>query len=143
MSLYVLDAGIAIKWFLQEAGTDLARKLLQRYERGYDQLIAPDLLIAECGNVFWKRAARGDLTTQEAEDSLNDLLAMNLSLTPSSVLAPKALSLAQIHDRTVYDCLYLSLAISQDCELLTADERFYNSMTTTFPQVQLLRNKTF
>ncbi len=143
MSLYVLDAGIAIKWFIQEANTDLARKLLQRYERGYDQLIAPDLLIPECGNVLWKRAARGDLTAQEAEDNLNDLLAMNLSLTPSPVIVSKALSLAQIHNRTVYDCLYLSLAISQGCELLTADERFYNAMATTFPQVQLLRNKTF
>ncbi|MGH9802066.1 MAG: type II toxin-antitoxin system VapC family toxin [Blastocatellia bacterium] len=143
MSLYVLDAGIAVKWFIQEADTDLARKLLERYGRGYDQLIAPDLFVPECANVFWKRAERGDLTGQEAEDNLNDLLAMNLPLTPSSVLASKAFSLAQTYHRAVYDCLYLSLAIAKGCEFLTADERFFNSISSVFPQVQLLRNKKF
>ncbi len=143
MSLYVLDAGVAVKWFIQEADTDLARQLLERYNRGDDQLIAPDLLVPECANVFWKRAVRGDLTIPEAEDSLYDLLAMNLTLISSSILAPKALYLARTHHRAVYDCLYLSLAIAYSCELLTTDERFFNSISSAFPQVRLLRNKIF
>lgn len=143
MSLYVLDAGVAVKWFIQETDTASARKLLHRYVRGDDQLIAPDLLIPECGNVFWKRATRGDLTAQEAENSLQDLLGMNLPLTPSSALIPQAFSLAQTYHQAVYDCLYLSLAITQNCELMTADERFFKSLFRTFPQIQLLRLQTF
>ena len=143
MSLYVVDAGVAVKWFIPEPDSDLARQLLKGYERGDDQLIAPDFFIAECANVFWKRADRGDLTKQEATDNLNDLLSLNLSLSPSSILAPTALLLSQTHRRAVYDCLYLSLALSNKCEFLTADERFYNSMAVAYPQVQLLRNKIF
>ncbi|MDX2044745.1 MAG: type II toxin-antitoxin system VapC family toxin [Acidobacteriota bacterium] len=143
MSLYVLDAGVAIKWFIREDDSVLALKLLQRYERGDDQLIAPDLLIPECGNVLWKRSARGDLTAQEAVDSLNDLLGLNFPLTPSSTLVRHALSVAQTYRQAVYDCLYLSLAITQNCQLLTADERFFKSLSSTFPQIQLLRRQSF
>ena len=143
MSLYVVDAGVAVKWFIPEPDSGLARQSLKRYERGDDLLIAPDFFIAECANVFWKRADRGDLTKQEAADNLNDLLSLNLSLSPSSTLAPAALLLSQTHRKAVYDCLYLALALANGCEFLTADERLYYSMATTYPQIQLLRHKTF
>src|SRR5690242_5836406 len=111
MSLYVVDAGIAVKWFILEPDSERATRLLENYNKGTDDLVAPDLLIPETANVFWKRAERGDITSQEAEDNLRDLLALNLPLTASSLLAAKALVLAQAHHRAVYDCLYLALSV--------------------------------
>jgi len=143
MSLYVIDAGIAVKWFILEPDSDRARRLLENYNQGADDLVAPDLLIPEAANVFWKRAERGDLTPHEAEDNLRDLLALNLSLTASSLLAQKALALAQTHHRSLYDCLYLALSLDLGCGLISSDERLYNAVSPAFPQLKLLRALTF
>ena len=34
-------------------------------------------------------------------------------------------------DRSVYDCLYLSLAIARDCAVVTADEEFAAVVTAS------------
>jgi predicted nucleic acid-binding protein len=143
MSRYVVDAGVAAKWFIPEPDSDKARRLLESYNQGADDLIAPDLIIAEAANVFWKRAGRGDITTHNAEDNLSDLLALNISLTGSSSLVRKALALAQTHRRSVYDCLYLALSLDQGCDLISSDERLYNAIGSAFPQLKLLRDCRF
>ena len=56
--LYVIDAGVVVKWFIPEADSDIARQLLDRYRQGLDSPIAPDLLISECANVFWRRCRK-------------------------------------------------------------------------------------
>ena len=140
MSLYVIDAGDAVKWLIPEPDSDKARRLLDHHNQGSDDFIAPDLLIPEATNVFWKRTARGDIIAQEARDNLSDLLALSIPLTPSSLLAEKALELAQTHRRSVYDCLYLALALDHGSDLITSDERLYNAIGAVFPQIKLLRN---
>lgn len=140
MSLYVIDAGVAVKWFLTEPHSDKARQLLEQFQQRIAELVAPELLVAEAANVFWKRAARGDLTAQEAADDLQDLLAINLPLTPSTALAARALALAQSYRRSVYDCLYLALALERGCELVTGDERLFNAVGSHFPQIRLLQH---
>ena len=42
------------------------------------------------------------------------------------------------HGQTVYDCLYLALALDQQCELVTADRAFYAGVHVAFPVVGLL-----
>ncbi len=137
---YVIDAGVAVKWFIPEDDSGKARKLLDLFHQGAADLTAPDLLIAEATNVFWKRADRNDITTQEAEDNLNDLLALNLPLVSSSLLALQALAIARAHRRSVYDCLYLALALDRGCDLITTDARLVNAVGAQFPQLKLLRD---
>jgi len=45
-----IDASIAIKWVIEETGTQEALAL-----RECARLIAPDLLIPECANILWKK----------------------------------------------------------------------------------------
>ena len=137
---YVIDAGVAVKWFIPEVDSDIAHQLLERYLQGVDGPVAPDLLIAECGNVFWRRCRQGDITPEEATESLADLLTLQVPLVPATSLVQSALSLALQHQRTVYDALYLALAQERNCDLITADERFFNALSAQFPQLQLLRN---
>lgn len=138
--LYVIDAGVAVKWFIPEEDSAIAHRLLTRYLQGRDTAIAPDLLVSECGNVFWRRCRQGDLTPEEANESLADLLTLNIPLVSASSLAQTALQLALQHQRTMYDSLYLALAQERDCQLMTADERFFNAVGSQFPNLQWLRN---
>lgn len=36
-----------------------------------------------------------------------------------------------MYQRTVYDCLYLALAVREGCQMVTADERLYNRLQGT------------
>jgi len=135
---YVIDAGVAVKWFIPEVDSAQAHQLLERYLQGIDTPVAPDLLIAECGNVFWRRCRQGDITPDEATESLADLLTLNVPLVPATSLVQSALQLALQHQRTVYDALYL--AQERNCDLITADERFFHALSAQFPQLQLLRH---
>ena len=47
--MLVLDASVAVKWFVEEPGTAAALALLAEDE----SLIAPELVIAEVANVAW------------------------------------------------------------------------------------------
>ena len=98
---YVIDAGVAVKWFIPEVDSAKAHQLLERYLQGIDTSVAPDLLIAECGNVFWRRCRQGDITPDEATESLADLLTLNVPLVPATSLVQSALQLALQHQRTV------------------------------------------
>src|SRR6516165_8263674 len=53
----IIDASVALKWVIEEDGSEEAGALL----RG-EPLAAPDLLVVECANVLWAKARRRSLT---------------------------------------------------------------------------------
>jgi predicted nucleic acid-binding protein len=57
---------------------------------------------------------------------------------PSNLLLDDALNLAIDYRRTVYDSLFVALAIREGCQLITADERLVNAVAQKLPQVVLL-----
>ena len=67
---FVVDASVAIKWFLPELYGDAALRLL----REGHSLVAPDLLFPEVGNVLWKRVRRREATAKEAGAALDALV---------------------------------------------------------------------
>ena len=119
MTDVVVDASVAVKWVIEEPDSLLAAQLLDGR-----QLLAPDLLWAECGSVLWTKVRRGLLAAQDAELACRVLRSADLRITPSEALVEKALSLALRLEHSVYDCLYLALALETDRPLVTADGRF-------------------
>jgi predicted nucleic acid-binding protein len=120
----VVDAAVAVKWFIPEIHATEAACLL---EPGH-QLLAPDLLMPEVGNVLWKKVRRGELRTEEAHQVLRGLSFVPLEVHASSRLLPAALEIAVATGRTVYDSLYLALAEASRCRLVTADRRLVNAL---------------
>ena len=119
----VIDASVAVKWLIEEEGTPQALAL-----RGRTRLIAPDLLIAECANIFWKKVQRGELLPAEALLAARVLQAADIELAPTRSLLEAATRLAIELDHPAYDCLYLAVAIDRDCRLVTADQRFLRKL---------------
>lgn len=42
-----------------------------------------------------------------------------------------ALEIALAHRRSIYDAIYVALALRENCEMVTADERLYNALQGT------------
>jgi predicted nucleic acid-binding protein len=96
--------------------------------------------VAEVANVLWKRERRGDLNRAAAVRCFFQFLHDSPILLDSPVVNSAALHLALAHGRPFYDCLYLALALEQRCDLVTADERFFNALAAAFSCMRLLRN---
>lgn len=136
MSTFVIDANVAVKWFLDsqdEQLVDRALYLLDRHESGEVQFIVPDLFWAELGNIFWKAARNGRCSRSQAERSILALQSSQLLTFPSQRLLHLALQIACDWGRTVYDSLYVALAAESRNELVTADEKLVNALAGKFP----------
>ena len=123
MNTLVIDASIAIKWVVEEDGTDLALALRQKA-----RLMAPDLIVAECANILWKKAQRKELSNDEALIAARLLQSAEIELVPSRALMESATRLAIELDHPAYDCLYLTLAVENGCRLVTADKRLVDKI---------------
>jgi predicted nucleic acid-binding protein len=113
----VIDASIAIKWVVEEAGTREALNLRQH------RLLGPDLLVAECANILWKKTRRGELSQDEAFLAAQLLARADIEFEPMRALLEPATRIAIALDHPAYDCAYLALAAAQDCDFVTADEK--------------------
>jgi predicted nucleic acid-binding protein len=60
---------------------------------------------------------------------LRAFLTAPVSVQSSEALVEPALELAVGLERTVYDSLYLALAIAHECRMVTADRPFYDAVS--------------
>jgi predicted nucleic acid-binding protein len=74
---FVVDANVAIKWVIPENHTNFALRLLDSND---NILLVPDFFFPEIGNIFWKRVRRGEATIDRAQESLQELTAVNTNL---------------------------------------------------------------
>jgi len=125
----VVDASVAVKWFLPEPCSEQALHLLQDGR----ELLVPDLLWPEVGNVLWKRWRKGELSKDAADGILLDLRKLPLTIHASSEIAEAAWSFATRLERSFYDSLYLALAATEGCPMVTADRRLWNAVASAVP----------
>ncbi|WP_242044479.1 type II toxin-antitoxin system VapC family toxin [Anabaena azotica] len=80
---------------------------------------------------FGKESVVVKIRLNNVKQTLADLNTIPLEVYLSQPLMPLALEIAFQKDRAVYDCLYLALAITEQCQMVTADEKFYNALQTS------------
>ena len=134
MSTLVIDASVAIKWFLPEPYSIHALRLLHL---AGCELAAPDLIFPECGNVLWKRWLRREIEPEIIPSLLGDLRRMNVRIVPTFALIDEASRIAVTWRRSFYDSVYLALAVVCNGRMVTADEKLCTAMTDT-PMAQRL-----
>src|SRR5258708_5435046 len=134
MKPLVIDASVATKWLIREEDTDAARALLKHP----DQLIAPDLVFAEVGQALWKQQQRGTLSPADSLLAQQTFEQVPLTTTSCRKLLASALRFASVFQQTVYDSLYLALAVREQTVVVTADRRFLENIKQT-PLAQHIR----
>ncbi len=110
----VIDASVAIKWVVAEAGTPAALAL-RRQARG--------LLAVRCANILWKKAQRGEMSAEEARVAAAILARAEITLLPAHPFAGAALDLALRLGHPAHDCACLALAAARGLPFVTADLR--------------------
>lgn len=126
-TVLVVDASIALKWVMTEAGSDEASLLLADMVDRDLSLVAPEHLLGEIGNGLRKRVAQGALSADDALAAMEAIAALDLELVGGSERWFRSLSAALQWEVTTYDALYVLLAVDLDAELITADVRLAES----------------
>jgi len=122
--IVVVDASVAIKWYVSETYTANAERLLT----GAYELNAPELIIPEFGNILWKKVRRNQLTEIEAAKIIAAFGKQSIVFHSHKSILEAAFIGAEDSGQTVYDWTYLALAVSLSCRFVTADEKFYKAL---------------
>jgi predicted nucleic acid-binding protein len=136
VTLLVIDASVAAKWCLPKEDEPLfeeALGILQESRSGEVLLAVPEFFWAEIANVLWKAVRLKRCTEADARCALEALRDYELSTISSTGLLDLAFQLALSYNRTVYDCLYVALAVESKAQLITADERLANALAAYLP----------
>jgi predicted nucleic acid-binding protein len=123
----VVDASVALKWFVIEPGTDAAETLLA----GPEPLIAPQLVVGEICNAAWKLWRRGALAAIQTQRIASRIAGTFDRLVPLPGLASRSTALALELDHPAYDCFYLALAERERTVVVTADRRLVAKVAGT------------
>lgn len=134
----VVDCSVAAKWVLDEPGHAGAVDLLRRDSSGEIALIAPDLLLAEFASLIAKRVRRRLMQSNEANDAFQLMKASAPVLFETRALLEGAFELAIATQLSVWDSVYLALAIEIDCPMITADRRLFRGHSPRHPAIRLL-----
>jgi predicted nucleic acid-binding protein len=127
VSEIVVDASVALCWFARETETAAANRLI----RSQTDLIAPTLMFAELANGLWKKARRGEIAADIATAAMGEIRRFIPRFVELADLAGPALALANEIDHSVYDCIYLALALRRAAPFVTLDRAFARSVAKT------------
>ena len=123
MRRVVVDASVAVKWVVAEAGSVQAARLLDGRV-----LHVPQLLFVEAANALWAMARRGAIPRDASEAGVAWLARAPLGRESEAPLIGRAHALATALGHPVYDCVYLALAIELAAPVVTADARFLQAV---------------
>ena len=127
MSLFITDASIAAKWFIEEEYSDAAVSVLQND----NQLHAPDFFFLEMDNIFWKWIQRGLITVADGNDLRSTLSQYPIAIHPLIPLLDSAFMIANQTGQTMYDSLYVALATLLKGQMITADRRLFDGVANS------------
>ena len=121
MAGLVIDASVAVKWFIAEDRSAEAQRILSADA----DLIAPTSIIYEVFHALWDAARTRRLPASRLPAFAEVLPTPFARLVPMEQLFAAAAAMAQAHKLPIYDCAYVALAQREHAELITADERMF------------------
>ena len=126
--MLVVDASVLAP-ALADGGTDGTRV---RARLRSEVIIGPDLLRIEVTSVLRRHSNYGQLTSEQADAAISDLLGFPITVFPTAPLLRRVWELRA--NLTAYDGCYVALAEAADSVLLTADRRL---ASTPGPRCQI------
>ena len=131
-SLYVVDASVDAKWQLaEEDHADHALRVLEDHLTGAISLIAPRHMRLEVASVLMKAARRTRLPRASSLESIRQIDEWGIVLIDEPSMA-EAAEFAYAFGTSLYDALYVALAMRRQCPLISADAKLRNACAGQF-----------
>lgn len=127
----VIHANVLIKLYVPEVLSQKADSLFRDAENRRIDLIAPDLIYPEAGNILWKKQRLKELSRPDVEEITEAMLSLPLVVEPVKLLLPLAVDIAIGYNITVYDAAYVALATVYKTTLVTADKKLVDNLSKT------------
>jgi predicted nucleic acid-binding protein len=122
--IWVVDTSAIVRLFIPDGPLHPEiEAAMNRAMHGADVVLSPELMLAESANVLLRKRRRGELSSDEAEKIIEAIVQLPVRIEPHAPLLVAAFSLADTHNLTVYDALYLALAERHGARLMTCDNR--------------------
>jgi predicted nucleic acid-binding protein len=129
----VIDSSVAFKWVVPETDSDKALLLRDDFRNGLVELLAPDIFPIEIGHTLTRAERQGRIPVGSAIPLLRDILNTLPLLQPSLPELLRAMEISSQMRVGAYDCLYVALAESEKCDLITADDKLVKNLQQHFP----------
>jgi len=126
----VLDSSIIVALFFKEELSDEVEKIVEEYSEYY----TVDISYSEVANAAWKKVriyGEDEELSKRALDVAVDFIEKVCRVEDSRVLLNQAFELAVKHNLTVYDALFIVLAMKLNEKLLTTDRKLYSKVEGT------------
>lgn len=129
MKQIVIDASVALKWFLpDEKYGNAALQILDKFVSHEIEIFAPSLLGYEVLNGLLIAGQRGRIPPETVLIAAEGLLDLEIEVEDISSFFPEVVHFSQSRNLTAYDASYLSVANAKKIELVTADENLHNKV---------------
>ena len=136
MNQGVIDASVALKWFLpDEAEGKKALDLLEGYLNGRVSLICPALLGYEVLNGLILAGRRGRIPKEIIEKAFEGFLQIGITIKDPFPGYSKLIRYCLQANLTAYDASYLVLAEAEKIPLITADEKLIKAVEKEIPWI--------
>ena len=133
MKTVVMDTSAIIRFYVPDGPVpDKLNDSIAAAWRAEISLLVPELALAEVTQVLLKKERLGFITQTEADEIFHSVLELPFEVYGHYDLLPDALSIARQYNLTVYDALFLALAIKKSADLITADQK----LSAVFEEIQ-------
>jgi len=119
MKLQVLDASVIVSWLLEDENFGHAQQIESVLENA--SALVPMIWHIELRSALLSAERRGRITSNAFDDLLQNVSLIAVS-TDHSVHLNAAVNLARKHRLSIYDAIYLELALRTGSDLATHDK---------------------
>ena len=137
MNSYVLDTSVAVAWYLEEGFSASARSWQERLLAGKVVLVVPLLHYWEFANVLRTLVHRRELSEDLARETYE--LHLDAPLERAEPEEKSVLDTALQYGATAYDAVYISLCLSRDIPLITAEKTTTTWVTKLKSRIESVR----
>ena len=125
----VLDASVGVKWFSARDEASLAQALAIRdaHIDGHALIVVPDLFFYEVANAI---AQKKSIPPEAVQSAVANMFALGVTaVSINTELLDASVTLSRQLNITVYDSIYIAVALKHDCPLVTANPRHQKQET--------------
>lgn len=134
MKTYVFDTSALLRIYIPDGAlAPESESSLEFASQGNALILAPELLLAEVAQVLYKKERAGFILHSEASLIQEEILRLPIDYVSHKSLIEQASKLARDYGLSVYDGLFLALALDAKARLISCDAALIKAANSSNP----------